>query len=66
VWRDAVTDLASGDTGLKIHIEYSTGPRKSDWTQLAEVWKTSAKGAMVDVKFITQRGNGLVVHITIS
>ncbi|KAG1848970.1 lectin 2b [Suillus subalutaceus] len=67
VWCDAVIDLAPGDTGLKIHPEYYTaGPRKSNWTQLAEVRKTSAKGTTVDVKFVTQEGHDLVVHITIS
>ncbi|KAG1771887.1 lectin 2b [Suillus placidus] len=67
VWCDVVTDLAPGDTGLMIHTEYYTaGPRKSNWTQLAEVQKTSAQGTTVDVKFVTQEGNELVVHITIS
>ncbi|KAG2341599.1 hypothetical protein BDR05DRAFT_965313 [Suillus weaverae] len=47
-WCDVVTDLAPGDTGLKIHTEYYT------------------EGTTVDVKFVTQRGNDLVVHITIS
>ncbi|KAG2089018.1 Cytolysin/lectin [Suillus cothurnatus] len=67
VWCDAVTDLEPGDTGLKIHAQYYiAGPRKDDWIQLAEVRKTSKQGTTVNVKFVTQEGNNLVVHITIS
>ncbi|KAG2066144.1 lectin 3a [Suillus decipiens] len=70
-WCDIVTDLAPGDTAMKIQPEYymDGNPRNEMlWKQLAEIQKTSKKGTKVEVKYVQEFADGksFVVHITIS
>jgi hypothetical protein len=68
-WCDVVTDLAPGDTAMKIQPDYYSekNPRYGMlWKQLAQIKKKSAKGTTVDVKYVEAEGNSLVVHLTIS
>ncbi|KAG2124616.1 lectin 2b [Suillus clintonianus] len=68
-WCDIVTDLAPGDTGMKIQPEYysdSSARNQMLWKQLDHIQKKSAKGTSVDVKYVEEVGNSFVVHIFIS
>ena len=68
-WCDIVTDLAPGDTNMKIQPDYysETNPRYDMlWEQLDQIEKKSAKGTTVNVKYVEAEGDSLVVHLTIS
>jgi len=66
-WCGMVTDLAPGDTCMKIQPEYyGNGSANKSWVQVDHMEKRSAKGTKVQVKFVQAEGHALVVHITIS
>ncbi|OJA08914.1 hypothetical protein AZE42_07364 [Rhizopogon vesiculosus] len=68
-WCDVVTDLAPADTGVKIQPDYysDSNPRyQMLWKQLAEIQMKSTKGTTVNVKYVKDEGNALVVHLTIA
>ncbi|KAG0696919.1 lectin 2b [Suillus ampliporus] len=68
-WCDVVTDLATGDTGMKIQPEYymDSNPRNQMlWKQLADLQRKSAKGTSVEIKYVKEEGNTFVVHIDIT
>jgi len=68
-WCDIVTDIAPGDTGMKLHPDYyvdGTASYAMLWRQLDQIEKTSTKGTKVHVKYVQAEGNSLVVHIIIS
>jgi len=66
-WCDIVTDLAPGDTCMKIQPDYYSGPRDGMlWKQLDHIRKWTARGTAVDVKYVKQSGDSFVVHISIS
>ncbi|KAG2366745.1 lectin [Suillus spraguei] len=69
-WCDIVTDLAPGDTAMKIQPEYyQEGNPRNEMLgkQLAEIQKTSKKGTKVQVKYVQEFADGksFVVHIYI-
>ncbi|KAG1721744.1 lectin 2a [Suillus lakei] len=68
-WCDIVTDLAPGDTAMKIQPEYysdSSSRNQMLWKQLDQMQTKSAKGTLVAVKYVKEEGNSFVVHINIS
>jgi uncharacterized protein YdiU (UPF0061 family) len=70
-WCDIVTDLAPGDTCMKIHPKYyedGTPENAMLWKQLSEIDKKSKKGTNINVKYVEELegGKAFIVHITIS